>query len=91
MIRDDRAPSSAEPDELRHASFVLRCWPDGDGGIRVRLIDARSGVSHPLARVSELPGLLQGILERLMPSGSDTEIDPEEEGGDTRRGARRTH
>ena len=77
MTGMNSTPSSAEPYDLHHASFVLRCWRDRDGGIRLRLIDARSGVSYPLARLSELPGLLQGILERLMPAGSDTEIDLE--------------
>ena len=80
MTGMNSTPLSAEPYDLHHASFVLRCWRDGDGGIRLRLIDARSGVTYPLARLSELPGLLQGLLERLIPAVSDGEIDTEEDG-----------
>ena len=81
MTRLNTTTSPAGRQELHHVSFVLRCWRDGDGGIRLRLIDARSGVTYPLARLSELPGLLQGILERLIPAVRQSEIDAEEDKG----------
>ena len=81
MTRLNSTTSPGGPQELHHASFVLRCWRDGDGGIRLRIIDARSGVTYPLARLSELPGLLQGILERLIPAVRDSAINAKEDKG----------
>lgn len=76
------AASSAEPHQIHHASFVLRCWRDREGGIRLRLIDARSGVSYPLVQLSELPGLLQGLMERVTGvTGEAGEVEPDKDQG----------
>ena len=69
MAIDDRAacPRSPhqpkEPDLPRFASFVLRCWTGADGHIRARLIDANSGVGHPIGELEELPQLVRRLLE----------------------------
>jgi hypothetical protein len=45
----------------RYASFILRCWTSDGGELRARLIDVRSGISRPLADLSELPGLIRQL------------------------------
>ena len=53
-------------DPNHRASFVLRCWIDAEGEVRARLIDAHSGVDYPLARQSDLPGLIRRLLLRQL-------------------------
>ena len=67
MAIDDHAPHPPirpeEPDLPRYASFVLRCWTGADGHVRARLIDANSGVGHPIGELGELPQLVRRLLE----------------------------
>ena len=51
-------------DPNRRASFVLRCWIDAEGEVHTRLTDVHSGASYPLARPSDLPGLIRRLLLR---------------------------
>jgi hypothetical protein len=67
---------------VHRASYILRCWTDTVGGVRVRLIDARSGVSYPLARLADLPDLVRRLLLRSPP------LPNEFTGGDTLREGR---
>jgi hypothetical protein len=55
---------NAEPHPAHYASFVLRCWRSDAGHFRARLIDVRSGVSHPVADPAELPGLVSRLVEQ---------------------------
>ena len=48
----------------RRGSFILRCWLGEEERIRARLIDASSGVSHPLADLSELPAVVRDLITR---------------------------
>ena len=69
MAIDDHAPHPPirpeEPDLPRYASFVLRCWTGADGHVRARLIDANSGVGHPIGDLDELPQLMRRLLEEV--------------------------
>ncbi len=65
-----------DPDH--RASFVLRCWIDTEGEVRARLIDVHSGVGYPLARLSDLPGLIQRLLLRRSEAPND--VTPEQAG-----------
>jgi hypothetical protein len=56
--------STSAAEAAHHASFVLRCWTDAAGGVRVRLIEVHSGVSYPLARLVDLPDLVRRLLVR---------------------------
>jgi hypothetical protein len=47
---------------LWHASFILRCWSNPAGEVRARLIDVRTGVTHPLADLDEIPALTRRLL-----------------------------
>jgi hypothetical protein len=51
-----------EPDLNRYASFIVRCWPSGDGHIQARLIDARSGRSYPVADLADLPERIRSLV-----------------------------
>ena len=53
---------------LHRASFILRCWMDASGEVRVRLIDVRSGVGYPLGCLSDLPGLVRRLVLRQLPA-----------------------
>jgi hypothetical protein len=57
---------------VRRASFILRCWTDTEGKVRLRLIDAHSGVAYPLARLSDLPELIRRLLEQQPPISKKT-------------------
>ncbi len=63
-MRDSSRRSTEAVDAVRHGSFVLRCWIDEEGGVRCRLIDARSGVSYPLAHLRDVPNVVQQLLLR---------------------------
>ncbi|MFW6115756.1 MAG: hypothetical protein ACOC7Y_01710 [Chloroflexota bacterium] len=52
---------------VHRASFVLRCSSDPESGVRIRLIDARSGISYPLAHLPDLPDLVRRLLLRTPP------------------------
>ena len=43
-------------------SFVLRCWADGAGHVRARLIDVSSGASHPIPDLAQLPALVARLI-----------------------------
>jgi hypothetical protein len=47
-----------------HASFVLRCWTDAGGTVRLRVIDARSGLNYPLPSLLDLPALIDRLVHR---------------------------
>jgi hypothetical protein len=57
-----QAPPGDEPDLSRHASFVLRCWPSGEGRIHARLIDAHSGRSYPVDDLADLPERIRSLV-----------------------------
>ena len=69
MAIDDHAPHPCppirheEPNLPHYASFVLRCWTGEDGHVRARLIDAHSGVGHPIGELGDLPQLVRRLLE----------------------------
>jgi hypothetical protein len=69
MAIDDHAvhiPTPMGPEEANHphhSSYILRCWTGGDGSVRGRLIDAHSGVAHPVGELDELPQLLRRLME----------------------------
>jgi hypothetical protein len=50
-----------DEDATRHQSFVLRCWRDTSGEVRVRLVDVRSGRSYSLSSIKEIPALVQRL------------------------------
>jgi hypothetical protein len=57
-------PAVSEGDARpHHSSYILRCWTGADGSVRGRLIDAHSGVAHPVGGLDELPQLLRRLLE----------------------------
>ena len=58
---DEQHPPD-EQDRPHFASFVLRCWKGESGQVRARLLDVHSGVSHPLADLADLPGLVDRLL-----------------------------
>ncbi len=43
----------------RYVSFILRCQPRADGGVRTRLLDVRSGFTCSLDDLDELPDLVR--------------------------------
>ena len=49
---------------FRYISFILRCWTDGQGQLRARLIEAESGVSYPVADLEDLPALVRQLMAR---------------------------
>ncbi len=51
-------------DEPRYAAFVLRCSIDKQAQIWGRLLDARSGISHPFADLDALPDLIRRLLDK---------------------------
>ena len=62
-------------------SFVLRCWADGAGHVRARLIDVSSGASHPIPDLAQLPALVARLIAGDEPgtppaSGSSVSADP---------------
>jgi hypothetical protein len=66
-----RQPSGQESSEpIQYASFILRCWTSGSGQIRARLIDAQSGISHPVADLADLPEQVRSLMARITPSAS---------------------
>jgi len=81
----DLAQAHALADKETHssyqASFILRCWTNTPGQVRARLIDARSGRSYPVARLSDLPDLLHDLLQWDLPV-SDNCSPQENKGGD---------
>ena len=48
--------------QVIHGSFVLRFWSAKSGDFHGYLLDARSGVRHPLHELAELPTLVQSII-----------------------------
>lgn len=58
----------AEEKPPQYASFILRCWLDGQGEIRCRLVEVGSGISHPLHDLAALPGLVKHLLSRWKPA-----------------------
>ena len=73
---DDR---SGSPAQGAHASFVLRCWIADEGQVRARLINVRSGISHAVAELSELPGLIGRLVQEGMPPQGEDVRDPNAE------------
>jgi hypothetical protein len=57
-----------ERDLPHYSSFILRCWIDRGKQVRARLIEVRSGVSHPLAALNELPELVHQLMAEAPPS-----------------------
>ena len=55
-------------DDAYHASFVLRCWTDAGDTVRLRVIDARSGVQYPLPSLLDLPALIERLIFRAASS-----------------------
>ena len=53
--------SPQEEEATRHQSYLLRCWQDASGEVRVRLVDVRSGRSYSLSSVQEIPALVQRL------------------------------
>jgi len=51
--------------KTQRASFVLRCWTDKQGQVRTQVVDVRTGVSHPVADLEHLAG----VLEKLVTAG----------------------
>jgi len=51
-------------DAAYHASFVLRCWIDAGSTVRLRVIDARSGLDYPLPSLLDLPALIERLVQR---------------------------
>jgi hypothetical protein len=65
-------------DAVHHASFVLRCWTDTQGGFRARLIDVLSGVSYPVAGLIDLETLIEQLMARstsVPKAGDESDVD----------------
>lgn len=60
-------PIDRDLDSNQRAGFILRCWMDGAGGVRARLIDVRTGVVHALAHLEDLPVLMRFLLHTALP------------------------
>jgi hypothetical protein len=60
----------AEEKPPRYTSFILRCWVDGQGEIRCRLVEVGSGISHPLRDLVALPALVKHLVSRWKPAGT---------------------
>jgi len=71
----DRTRIPTTPNHLHHASFVLRCWTDRAGDVRLRLIDARSGLSYPLAQLADLAELVQRLVLQAPPMSIEIDAD----------------
>jgi len=52
----DKAPSARN-------SFILRCWVNSLGELRVRVVDVGTGVNYPLLNLAELPGLIEQLVQ----------------------------
>ena len=55
-------PDGEEHNLPLYSSFILRCWIGRGGQVRARLIEVRSGVSHPVIDLDELPELLYRLI-----------------------------
>jgi len=65
MTASDTHHSDTENNsQVFHGSFVLRFWSAKSGDIHGYLLDARSGVRHPLHELAELPTLVQSIIAK---------------------------
>ena len=53
--------SPLDEEATHHQSFVLRCWRDASGDVRVRLVDVRSGRSYSLSSIQDIPTLVQRL------------------------------
>ena len=62
MVRMEEITEELEQDPSYYVSFMLRCWSGADAQIHARLIEVPSGISHPVANLSDLAGLLQDLL-----------------------------
>ena len=54
-------------------SYVLRLWSARSGDIHGYLLDARSGVRHPLQELADLPTLVQSIIAQTSDEKVETE------------------
>ncbi len=60
MADSSQLHEKANPQQ--HTSFILRCWPGATGQVRARLIDVRSKQAYPVARLADLPALIERLL-----------------------------
>ncbi|MCD6552832.1 MAG: hypothetical protein J7M16_02340 [Anaerolineae bacterium] len=58
-----------------YASFILRCWTDGQGQLRARLTEVDSGVSHPVASLETLPDLVRRLMIQVPYFESDPDVE----------------
>ncbi|HNT78021.1 MAG TPA: hypothetical protein PKH77_23655 [Anaerolineae bacterium] len=65
MPKSIHTPESPEAASTRYASFIVRCWQDGEARLRARLVDVNTGVSYPVANLSDLPALLSRLLRQM--------------------------
>jgi hypothetical protein len=59
--RIDDLYSPLDEEATTHQSYVLRCWRDASGEVRVRLVDVRSGRSYSLSSIQEIPALVHRL------------------------------
>jgi hypothetical protein len=65
----------------RYTSFILRCWTAATGQVRVRLIEADSGVCHMAPSLAELPALIERLLSKSGDESPEGGLDQDHQQG----------
>ena len=61
-LKDLAHEDDLEPTPTHRVNFILRCWIDKTKQAHAYVIDVRSGVSYPVARLADLPQALERLL-----------------------------